>query len=190
MQPDALAARVLDAPARLRASRLVCLEGRSGAGKTELAGWLSTAVELAGGGPVTVVHMDDVYAGWSGLASAGRLVWRMLVEPWLAGEHASLAAWDWNRGTRRDPGPLPLTPVVLVEGVGSWSQRYADAVSTLVWLDCDDHLRRDRALTRDGAAFAPRWQQWTADEQRLYVREQTRAHADVILDTGAQDDAR
>jgi dephospho-CoA kinase len=74
----------------------------------------------------------------------------------------------------------------VLEGVGSWSHRYADVVSTLVWLECDDETRRRRALERDGSVLAEHWDSWAVDEARVHGREQTRTHADVVIDTSPQ----
>ena len=202
MQLDALATTVLARPARLRGARLICIDGRAGAGKTSLANRL--AAELAGSptagtasasqvsaqrsatGPVTTVHMDDLYEGWAGLNTVAEVVVSELIAPWLAGEPAALAAWDWRTDRRLDPVPVELTATVVLEGVGSWSHRYADAVSTLVWLECDDETRRRRALERDGSVFAEHWDSWAVDEARVHGREQTRTHADVVIDTSPQ----
>lgn len=184
MQIDALAATVLAAPARLHGTRLVCIDGRAGAGKTSLAADLTLACSAAG--QVTTISMDDLYEGWSGLTGAADVVADVLVEPWRAGRPAQLAAWDWHANRRLAAVPVRLTPVVVLEGVGSWSRRYADVVSTLVWLQCDDRTRRRRAAARDGGAFDVHWDDWAADEQRVHGREQTRCAANVIIDTGAQ----
>ena len=202
MRLDALATSVLARPARLRGARLICIDGRAGAGKTSLANRL--AAELAGSptagtasasqvsaqrsatGPVTTVHMDDLYEGWAGLNTVAEVVVSELIAPWLAGEPAALAAWDWRTDRRLDPVPVELTATVVLEGVGSWSHRYADAVSTLVWLECDDETRRRRALERDGSVFAEHWDSWAVDEARVHAREQTRTHADVVIDTSPQ----
>jgi uridine kinase len=184
VQVDALAQHVLGSPAGLNGSRLVCIDGRAGAGKTSLAAELEAALRSARS--VTTVHMDDLYAGWSGLPTVAEQVVAQLVQPWAAGRPGMLAAWDWHRSTRLDPVPVPLTPVMLLEGVGSWSRRLDGAVSTLVWLECDEQTRRTRACARDGEVFEVRWDSWAADEDVVHARELTRLHADVVIDTGAQ----
>jgi uridine kinase len=185
---DELAATVLAAPARLRGSRLVCIDGRAGAGKTSLAAELAEACAAAEPalGASVVIHMDDLYAGWSGLPGVAEEVTRQLVDPWVAGEPGQLAVWDWHGHVRLEPVPVPLPPLVVLEGVGSWSRDYDDVVSTLVWLDCDAEVRQRRALERDGGLFVVHWDAWAADEERVHTREQTRLNADVVLDTTDQ----
>jgi uridine kinase len=183
VQLDAVAAAVLAAPPRLDDSRLVCIDGRAGAGKTALAADLA---DVCPAGQVTTIHIDDLYEGWSGLRTVADVVMDQLIKPWSADRAASLAMWDWH-GQRRLPAvPVPRTPLILLEGVGSWSLRYRDTVSTLIWVECDEQTRRRRAIERDGAAFGMHWDRWAADEEIVHLREQTMAWADVVVDTGAQ----
>ena len=60
---DDLVALVRRRPA-VGATRLVTLDGHSGAGKTRLAGRLARALDRA-----PVVHLDFFYPGWDGLAA-------------------------------------------------------------------------------------------------------------------------
>lgn len=183
MRIDALAAHVTSSPARLRGSRVVCIDGRAGAGKTSLAAELAAFLEPAG--PVSTVHMDDLYEGWSGLPTVVDHIRHQLVDPWVAGEPGRLAAWEWHLGLRLDPVPVALTPIVLLEGVGSWSRRIDDVVTTLVWVECDEATRRRRAMLRDGGVLDLRWDTWAADEVLVHGREQTRLNADLVVDTGS-----
>lgn len=188
MHLEELVATVLAAPARLPGSRLVCIDGRAGAGKTSLSADLALACSATSPvtSPVTTVHMDDVYEGWSGLPAAADQVFHQLIEPWMAGRAGTLAAWEWRAHRRLGAVPVEPAPLILLEGVGSWSRRYADAVSTLVWLECEEQTRRLRALERDGGVFDAHWDSWAADERLVHVREQTPMHADVVIDTTVQ----
>nr|CAA9337823.1 MAG: hypothetical protein AVDCRST_MAG46-1797 [uncultured Nocardioidaceae bacterium] len=184
MQLDAVAAAVLAAPARLRGSRLVCIDGRAGAGKTVLAADLADV--CASAGPVTLLHMDDLYEGWSGLSTVADVVCDQLIEPWSDDRPGALASWDWHSRRRLPAVPVARTPLILLEGVGSWSLRYRDRVSLLVWVECDEQTRRGRAIERDGAEFAEHWDGWAADEDVVHARERTQALADLVVDTTAQ----
>jgi uridine kinase len=179
---DALVEHVSSSPPRLHGSRVVCIDGRAGAGKTSLAAELAASLEPVG--PVTTLHMDDLYEGWSGLPTVADHVMHQLVGPWTAGEPGRLAAWDWHRSARSVPVPVALTPFVLLEGVGSWSRGIEHVVSTLVWVECDEPTRRRRAMLRDGGLLEPRWDSWAADELLVHEREQTRVRADLVVDTG------
>ena len=61
-----LAGRVLAGPARLGPVRLVCIDGPAGSGKTTTAAALVASLQEHRRA-VEVVHLDDLYEGWSGL---------------------------------------------------------------------------------------------------------------------------
>ncbi len=188
-----LAALVRRRPPLLAGTRLVLLEGRAGAGKTTLAAALAT--RLRRGGPltgarqgrtstaVTVLAMDDLYAGWDGLPGVGRELHEQVLRPLVDGGRARVRAWDWHAHRRARARVLPSADVLVVEGVGSWATPLARWVSLLVWVDAPTAQRRERALARDGDGFAPYWDAWAADEDRVHLREGTRSHADVVFRT-------
>ncbi|CAN5310202.1 AAA family ATPase [soil metagenome] len=183
MQLADVVTHVLASPARLGSSRLVCIDGRAGAGKTEYAAELAAACAAASSTYAMTLHMDDLYEGWAGLPTASGIVSSMLLEPWSRGLDASPARWNWEEGRRTVATSLPLTPLVILEGVGSYARRYDDLVTTLVWLQCPEPVRRSRALGRDGVVFAPHWDRWARDEERVHAREGTRVRADVTVHT-------
>ena len=60
--PAEILSLALDRPPTLGSGRLICVDGPAGSGKTT---WAAGIAQLAP--EVTVVHMDDLYPGWSGL---------------------------------------------------------------------------------------------------------------------------
>ena len=173
-----LAARVLAAPARLGAVRLVCVDGPAGSGKTTLAGGLAAAL----GDDAAVLHMDDLYAGWTLTGAVARLqagVLRPLAEDRAGAYHR----YDWYAGRFvPEPVPVPVPAVLVVEGCGS-APRALDAWTTLrVWIEAPRDVRLVRGLARDGAAMQPEWLRWQRTEAAEFAREDTRARADVRLD--------
>ncbi len=148
------------APSPAAGPTVVAVEGRSGSGKTELA------AALAARTGATVVHLDDLYPGWSGLEAAVDLL-RGLLARLRTGRPTTQPVWDWDRGAYTRSVPLPTAGLVVVEGVGA---SCAGPVDLLVELVADPLVRRDRALTRDGETFAPHWDAWAAQEDRLFAR--------------------
>ncbi|HYJ69544.1 MAG TPA: 4-amino-4-deoxy-L-arabinose transferase [Nocardioidaceae bacterium] len=177
MTPHELAAAVAAAPPRLGRTRLICVEGRAGAGKTTL----SDAVATAYAETAAVVHLDDLYEGWAGLPTIGVRIRDELLPSLAAGRRASIRRWDWAADRLGAPLTVPVVDALLLEGVGSYARDYDDAVSLVIWVDAPDDVRRDRALTRDGDVFAPYWDQWAADEATVHARERTRERADVVV---------
>jgi uridine kinase len=175
---DQLARRVLGAPPRLGAVRLVVVDGPAGSGKTTFAARLAAAL---GGSPV--VHMDDLYEGWSGL---DRAVWERLstgvLEPLKAGRPARYRRYDWDAERFAEWHDVPAAAALVVEGVGS-AQRPVDGLATLrVWVEAPDDLRLARGVARDGERLRARWLRWMDAEREHFAGELTRERADLVVD--------
>ncbi|WP_324277612.1 hypothetical protein [Blastococcus brunescens] len=90
---DALAARIRAAPARLGDVRLVTVDGPAGSGKTTLAGRLVAAL----GDDAALVHLEDLYAGWTLTGAVARLQAGVL-RPLAEGRPGSHHRYDWATG--------------------------------------------------------------------------------------------
>ncbi|WP_246056445.1 ATP/GTP-binding protein [Cellulomonas cellasea] len=172
----------LDRAARLGPVRLVCVDGPAGSGKSTFAAAL--VAHLADRGvPAAVLHLDDVYAGWSGLDGdlAPRLSAQVL-EPLRRGRAGRYQRYDWPRGEFADWVDVPVPQVLVIEGCGAGRRAVAADAVVLVWVEAPATLRLERGLERDGAAMRPQWEQWMHDEQVHFRRERTADRADVRLD--------
>ena len=138
-------------PARAqRAVPVVTIDGYSGSGKSTLAAALARLVN-----GWQVLHLDDWYPGWDGLA-AGADIARRIAADLRAGRASSYEAWDWEHGTTGATIRVPLAPTI-IEGCGA-IEAEADLA---VWIaDPGEEERRTRALARDGQTYAPHWQRW------------------------------
>ena len=176
-----LAARVTASSARLGGVRLVCIDGPAGSGKTTLAGRLADAL----GDAATLVHLEELYGGWTITGAVGRLEAGVL-RPLADGRAGAYHSYDWV-AERFAPGltAVPVRPVLLVEGCGS-SPRRLDPWTTLrIWVEAPAELRAARGLARDGAEVEPHWRRWQATEAAEFTREGTRARAHLRLDGAA-----
>lgn len=169
-------------PARLGATRLLCVDGAAGSGKTTLC----REVVAALGTPdqVAVVHLDDLYRGWDDLAATPQRVATQVLAPLAQGRPGRYRRWDWHTSSLAEEHVVAPTPHLIVEGVGAAARVLGRWATTLVWLDLGARLRRDRALARDGDVFAPHWERWATQEERLYAVEQPWLRADLVLATG------
>ena len=173
-----LARRIRAAEPRLGPTRLVCIDGPAGSGKTTLAERLAEALRPE----AALVHLEDLYAGWTLTGAVARLcagVLRPLAEA-RAGAHSR---YDWQAGrfaTRATS--IPPAAVLIVEGCGS-SPRLLDPWTTLrIWVEAPEPLRTQRGLARDGAHLAAQWRRWQQLEAADFAAQDTRARADVRLD--------
>jgi uridine kinase len=157
-------------------TRVVAIDGRSGAGKTALAGrW---AAELH----APIVSLEDLYGGWDGLERGIDLLVSAVLRPLAAGQAARVPRYDWAAGSWAVPWPLEPPETLIVEGVGAGARRCAAYTSELVWVEAAAPVRRKRALARDGETFAPFWDMWAAQEDALLARERTPERADLVID--------
>ena len=133
-----------------RAVPVVTIDGYSGSGKSTLAAAIARLVSNW-----QVLHLDDWYPGWDGLA-AGADIARRIAADLRGGRASSYEAWDWENGATGAMIPVPLAPTI-IEGCGA-----IEAVADLaVWIaDPGEDERRHRALARDGQTYAPHWQRW------------------------------
>lgn len=182
--PADVAARVLEEvlarPALLGPARLLCLDGPSGSGKSTLAARVrSRARDRAV--PARLLHLDDLYEGWSGLgAVAARLAGEVL-GPVAAGRTGHYRRWDWHAGAWAEEHAVEVTDLLVVEGVGAGTPLLDPWRSLLVWVTAPRELRRRRALERDGDGIARHWDAWSDDEAAVFARDRTPERADLVL---------
>lgn len=164
-------------------TRIIGIDGPSGAGKTTFSELLAAKLLGITGTAPQVVHMDDVYAGWSGLAKAVDIVASCVLEPLLRGHGGTFRRWDWARAERADTIDVPAAEWIILEGVGSGSRRCRPHLAALAWMEADRAVRMARGLERDGDAFRTHWELWSLQEETLFAAEDTRHHATVHIET-------
>ena len=157
-------------------TRVVAVDGRSGAGKTSLA----TALRAALGAPV--VALEDLYGGWDGLERGIDLLVSEVLEPLAAGRAALVPRYDWIDAAWGTPWTLEPPEILVVEGVGAGARRAAAVASLVIWMEEPAPVRKKRALDRDGETFAPYWDAWAAQEDAMLAREGTPQRADMVID--------
>ena len=147
---------------------LVLIDGASGTGKTSLA------AELAARWPtdrrVVVVHMDDLYGGWDGLAAGILALEVSLLTPRSRGEDAHLGSYNWVTESWDDGQVIPTGVDVIVEGCGSFGPVLAQAADARIWLEAPEDLRRERALGRGAEDFERHWDMWESQFAQYLVR--------------------
>jgi uridine kinase len=168
-------AALADAPPQAGHTRVVAIDGRSGAGKTSLAGALAARLRAP------IVSLEDLYGGWDGLERGIDLLVSAVLEPLAAGRAARVPRYDWMAGEWAEPVLIEPPDVLIVEGVGAGARRAAPFESVLVWLEVTAAARKRRALDRDGETFAPYWDQWASQEDLMLARDRTPDRADVVI---------
>ncbi len=170
-------------PPSLGGTRLVCVDGPAGSGKTTLAGALAGSLSRRGWS-TAVLHMDDFYEGWAGLRVdlEPRLL-RQVFEPLARGESTWWQRYDWDAGRFANWIFLEPPEVLLVEGCGSGARAYATYRAVLVWVEAARDTRMERGLLRDGRQAETNWRAWMDLEEAHFARNSTRECADVTVST-------
>jgi uridine kinase len=167
----------------LGGTRLVAVDGPSGAGKTEFAARLAGALSALTGEQTPIVHTDDLLDGWDDqLTFWPRLVDGVL-EPLAAGRPGRYHAYDWHAarfGSQwRTVAPAPA---VLVEGFSSARAEIRPRLTLAVFVTAPDELRLARVLARDGPDLLPYLRKWRRIEELHFAADATAAHADLLVD--------
>lgn len=180
---------VLGGPPRLGAAHLVVVDGPSGSGKTTLAERLCAAFE---GAPrrsrTTLVHLDDLYEGWSGLRADrghGTVSQRLLadlLEPLAAGRSGRWRRYDWSAAAFAEWHTVEPPDVLIIEGCGSADPGYRARTSLQLWIEAAPELRLRRGIERDGEVLRDHWRAWQREEDELFATRRTRALADLRVD--------
>jgi uridine kinase len=173
---EGLAGTVLAAPPRLGSTRLVCVDGPAGSGKTTFGRRLAAALDAP------LVHMDDLYAGWTMAGAADRLAAGVL-RPLQAGRPGAYCRHDWATGAFASvPTVVPVCAALVVEGCGSCPPSVDPLTTLRVWVEAPAELRLRRGLERDGEALRPEWLRWQREEAAVFAADRTRQRADLRVD--------
>lgn len=181
---DRLARRVLAEPARLGRTRLVAVDGPSGAGKSVFAARLADALAgLPGGGRPPVVHTDDLLDGWDDQLTFWSRLEECVLAPLRAGRPGAYRRYSWvRRAFLPRPVPVPVAPVLLVEGVSAARAAAAADLTLAVFVTAPAPLRLTRAVRRDGPGILPELRRWHLGERTHFAADRTEARADLVVD--------
>lgn len=159
----------------------MCIDGPGGSGKTTLAAAIASQRPGA-----RVVHMDDLYEGWSGLHDvAGQL--DSLLGPLARDEAGSYRRYDWHAGSWAETVRVPPCTLLVLEGVASAVRSHAHLATVTAWVSAPAPVRLRRGLERDGIALRSQWLSWMREEDLLFARERVEDRADVLVDgTGVE----
>ncbi|TLM83322.1 aminodeoxychorismate synthase component I [Pseudarthrobacter sp. NamE2] len=156
---------------------IIAIDGRSGAGKTTLA--VELAARLRVHHKVSLFHLEDIYPGWNGLAAGVERYVSTVLTPLSRGEAATWVSWDWENHYDGDARVTLPAEIVIVEGVGAAAAGARPFLTAVIWADSPDDVRKTRALERDGATYAPYWDQWAAQEEEWLAGDDVPQHAEV-----------
>lgn len=150
-------------------TKIVTIDGPAGSGKTTLANELANELQNSYG-DLSVVHMDELYEGWND--ALGQSLFNR-IEAWILapirnGLSPKFLKYDWHKGKYASWAELPLTPVVIIEGVGSGHSDFRKYVSQAIWVEADENLLLDRVVQRDGEGVRDEMLIWKTRERSYF----------------------
>jgi uridine kinase len=179
---DTLLDHVQAAAPRLGRTRLISIDGPAGSGKSTLATNIAARAE-ARGLHTFIVHMDDLYDGWTGAVRGFGLLRDHVLQRMADGREGRYRRYDWYVGAYAELHVVPVTvELLIVEGVTS-CDRDADRWQSLrLWIETSNEIRLERGIARDGEALRDHWLDWMRWERDHFAEEATRSRAHVIID--------
>lgn len=150
--------------------RRIVIDGPSGAGKTTLANELGERYGLP------VLHLDNWYPGWDGLAEGTRIA-----EEIVTGTRADYPTWDWANNQIAELVPVDLSAGWILEGCGALTSVTKATSDLAIWLEMPIELARERGLARDGASYEPYWEQWYQQELEHWRAHDPKSLADQVV---------
>ena len=159
---------------------LLAIDGPAGAGKTTLAAQLEK--EHAASGSVRVIHLDDLYSGWTtALGNDLTEVLDRLASAHLVGQPCTVKLFNWISMSFDREEVIEPTDVLILEGVGAAQVIVRDAGATTYWIDVEPHIGLKRVLERDGSVVEPFMKQWQIDQDKHFARDETRENCEFKL---------
>jgi uridine kinase len=178
---ERLAQLVLGQPAR-SGTRIVAVDGQSGAGKTTFAAKLASALQ-ARGATVAVVHTDDLLDGWDGQFTFWGRLMEQVVDPLRTGRPAAYRRYDWIRERFDDElTAVPAADVVIIEGVSAAREQMRGVADLTVFLRVTEEEAWRRLRARDPEDAMPFLVAWKDRERRHFAVDQTAEQADLVID--------
>jgi adenylate kinase family enzyme len=174
-----LSAAVLDLIDDGVATPLVLIDGRAGSGKSTLADALQRRLFKDGETLPRLIHMDDIYPGWNGLAAGAEYLQRFILGPISQRTTAHWQLFDWAAGERVEWREFSGGTPLIVEGCGALNSLSAEIAQFKVWVETPEDVRHERWLAREGND--DHWAEWAAQELDFYARERSAELAAITL---------
>jgi hypothetical protein len=167
--------------------RIVCIDGRSGSGKSVLAARLSARL----GAPI--IEIDD-FVSWDCFAGWWPRFDSQVLTPLLSGQDAIFQArnWaDWYGSSLGEWKTQSWGPTIILEGVTCTRRATIGRLVYAAWVDAPAELRLARGMARDShfAGKEQLWDRWMAEEDSFFAADATRDRADIVIDTSAYGNA-
>jgi uridine kinase len=178
---EKISSQVLELIDRGNQTPIVLIDGRAGSGKSTFAESLQQQLFRDGESAPRVIHMDNIFEGWDGLALGSEYMVRFILQPLARQETASWQDWSWVKNQRSSWREFSGGTPLIVEGCGSLTERSKEHADISIWLEASEETRRERWIQRE--RHLEKFDFWAAQELDFYAREKTQSLADLVIKT-------
>jgi uridine kinase len=178
---EKISSQVLELIDRGNQTPIVLIDGRAGSGKSTFAEALQQQLFRDGESAPRVIHMDNIFEGWDGLALGSDYMVRFILQPLARQETASWQDWSWVKNQRSSWREFSGGTPLIVEGCGSLTERSKEHADISIWLEASEETRRERWIQRE--RHLEKFDFWAAQELDFYAREKSHSLADLVIRT-------
>jgi uridine kinase len=178
---EKISSQVLELIDRGNQTPIVLIDGRAGSGKSTFAESLQQQLFRDGESAPRVIHMDNIFEGWDGLALGSDYMVRFILQPLARRETASWQDWSWVKNQRSSWREFSGGTPMIVEGCGSLTERSKEHADISIWLEASEETRRERWIQRE--RHLEKFDFWAAQELDFYAREKSQSLADLVIKT-------
>jgi uridine kinase len=178
---ERISSQVLELIDRGNQTPIILIDGRAGSGKSTFAEKLQQQLFREGESAPRVIHMDNIFEGWDGLALGSDYMVRFILQPLARMETASWQDWSWVKNQRSSWREFSGGTPLIVEGCGSLTERSKEHADFSIWLEASEETRRERWIQRE--RHLEKFDFWAAQELDFYAREKSQSLADLVIKT-------
>jgi uridine kinase len=178
---EKISSQVLELIDRGNQTPIILIDGRAGSGKSTFAESLQQQLFRDGESAPRVIHMDNIFEGWDGLALGSDYMVRFILQPLARRETASWQDWSWVKNQRSSWREFSGGTPLIIEGCGSLTERSKEHADISIWLEASEETRRERWIQRE--RHLEKFDFWAAQELDFYAREKSQSLADLVIKT-------
>jgi uridine kinase len=178
---EKISSQVLELIDRGKQTPIILIDGRAGSGKSTFAEKLQQQLFRDGESAPRVIHMDNIFEGWDGLALGSDYMVRFILQPLARQETASWQDWSWVKNQRSSWREFSGGTPLIVEGCGSLTERSKEHADITIWLEASEETRRERWIQRE--RHLEKFDFWAAQELDFYAREKSQSLANLVIKT-------
>jgi uridine kinase len=160
-------------------TKVVCIDGPAGSGKTTLANSLSKYLDNC-----PIVHMDEIYEGWGEALSQKTTndLYQWIIEPLLKKQLIEFFKFDWTISKRNKKVVIRSHSYLIIEGVGSSVKEVSKHASLKIWIEVNQSLGIERVLKRDGQQIKDQMKNWQIQELNYFNENKTKENSNIWID--------